>query len=31
VTVEYQHRAMCATETIHFAPGQLLAVPYELP
>jgi hypothetical protein len=31
VTVEYQHRAMCATETIHFPPGQLLAVPYQLP
>ena len=31
VTVEYQHRAMCATETIHFPPGQLLAVPYLTP
>ena len=31
VTVEYQHRAMCATETIHFPPGQLLAVPYQTP
>ena len=31
VTVEYQHQAMCATETIHFPPGQLLAVPYQTP
>ena len=28
VTVENQYRAMCATETIHLPPGQILAVPY---